>query len=190
MKIGLFFGSFDPIHIGHLIVANMVYEMSVMDQIWFIVSPQNPFKENKTLLDEFDRFDLVNLAIRDHDHFRSRDVEFNLPRPNYTIDTMTYIKSRYLDHEFKLIVGEDNLVQFKKWKNYQEILTQYGIIIYPRKVNLETPLINHENVELISAPRLDISASQIRQMLRAGKVPKYLVPEEVLKLIELKKYYT
>ena len=190
MKIGLFFGSFDPIHIGHLIVANMVYEMSVMDQIWFIVSPQNPFKKNKTLLDEFDRFDLVNLAIRGHYNFRSHDIEFNLPRPNYTIDTMTYIKSRYLDHDFKLIVGEDNLVQFKKWKNYQEILNQYGIIIYPRKVNLETPLINHENVELISAPRLDISASQIRQMLREGKVPKYLVPEEVLKLIELKKYYT
>ena len=189
MKIGLFFGSFDPIHIGHLIVANMVYEMTVMDQIWFVVSPQNPFKKNKTLLHENDRFDLVNLAIRDHLYFKVSDIEFNLSRPSYTIDTMIYLESLYLDYEFKLIIGEDNLVQFKNWKNYQEILSKYGIIIYPRKVSLETPSINHENVILISAPRVDISASHIRKMLQEGKVPKYLVPEEVLKLIELKKYY-
>ena len=190
MKIGLFFGSFNPIHIGHLIVANMVYEMTDMNQIWFVVSPQNPFKKNKTLLHEFDRLDLVNAAIQDHYHFKAHDIEFSLPRPSYTINTITHLRSRYADHEFKLIIGEDNLVQFTKWKNYQEILNQHGIIVYPRKVNIETPSINHENVEWISAPLLDISASHIRQMLKEGKVPKYLVPEEVLKLIELKEHYT
>ena len=190
MKIGLFFGSFDPIHIGHLIVANTVYEMTAMDQIWFVVSPQSPFKKNKTLLHEIDRFDLVKLAIRDHLYFKASDIEFNLPRPSFSIDTMMYLKSRYLDYEFKLIMGEDNLILFKKWKNYQEILNQFGIIIYPRKVSFEVPSINHENVVLISAPGFDISASYIRKMLQEGKVPKYLVPEEVLKLIELKRYYT
>ena len=190
MKIGLFFGSFDPIHIGHLIVANTVYEMTVMDQIWFVVSPQNPFKKNKTLLHEIDRFDLVKLAIRDQLHFKASDVEFSLPRPSYTINTMMYLRSRYLNYEFKLIMGEDSLVQFKKWKNYHEILDQYGIIIYPREVSFKAPSINHENVVLISAPRVGISASHIRQMLQEGKIPKYLVPEEVLRLIELKKYYT
>jgi nicotinate-nucleotide adenylyltransferase len=190
MKIGLFFGSFNPIHIGHLIVANMVYEMTDMNQIWFVVSPQNPFKKNKTLLHEFDRLDLVNAAIRDHHHFKAHDIEFSLPRPSHTINTITHLKSRYADHEFKLIIGEDNLGQFTKWKNYQEILNQHGIIVYPRKVTIETPLVNHENIEWISAPLLDISASHIRQMLKEGKVPKYLVPEEVLKLIELKEHYT
>ena len=189
MKIGLFFGSFNPIHTGHLIVANSVYEMTGMNQIWFIVSPQNPFKKNKNLLHEFDRFDLVNAAIRDHYYFRAHDIEFGLPKPSYTIDTITHLKSRYLDHEFKLIIGEDNLVQFKKWKSYQEILNQHGIIVYPRKVDIKVPLINHESVESISAPLIDISASQIRFLLKKGKSPKYLVPEEVLKLIELKKYY-
>ena len=190
MKIGLFFGSFDPIHIGHLIVANTVYEMTAMDQIWFVVSPQNPFKKNKTLLHEIDRFDLVKLAIRDNLYFKASDVEFSLPRPSYTINTMMYLKSRYLNYEFNVIMGEDSLVQFKKWKNYHEILDQYGIIIYPREVSSKASSINHENVVLISAPRVDISASYIRQMLQEGKIPKYLVPEEVLGLIELKKYYT
>ena len=190
MKIGLLYASFDPIHIGHLIVANAVYETTVMDRIWFVVSPQNPFKKNKILLQEIDRFDLVTLAIRDHSYFKASDIEFNLPRPSYTIDTMIYLESLYLDYEFKLIMGEENLDQYRKWKNYQEILSQYGIIIYPRKVSLEAPLINHENVILISAPRVDISASYIRKMLQEGKAPRYLVPEEVLKLIELKKYYS
>ena len=164
--------------------------MKVMDHVWFVETPQKPFKKNKTLLHEIDRFDLVNLAIRDHLFFKASDIEFNLPRPSYTIDTMRYLKSLYLDYEFKLILGEDNYVQFKKWKNYQEILSQYGIIIYPRKVSLEAPSINNENVIFISAPRVDISASHIRKLLQEGKVPKFLVPEEVLKLIELKKYYT
>ena len=131
-EIGLFFGSFNPIHTGHMIIANLVKETTSVEEVWFIVSPQNPFKKNKNLLHEFDRLDMVNAAIADDYQFRSSDVEFNMPRPSYTIDTLTVLQEKHPDKKFKLIIGEDNLASFPKWKNHDKILEHFGLIVYPR----------------------------------------------------------
>ena len=188
MKVGLFFGSFNPIHMGHMIVAQVIRELTEIEEIWFIVSPQNPFKKNKNLLHEFDRIDMVRAAISDDYYFRASDIEFNMPRPSYTVDTLTYLSEKHPNHEFKLVIGEDNLSSFHKWKNYQVILENYGLIVYPRP-NSEPSDLVHEKVQLVNAPQIDISATLIRQMIRDGKSPKYLIPEAVINLINAKKFY-
>ncbi|MCK5370904.1 MAG: nicotinate (nicotinamide) nucleotide adenylyltransferase, partial [Cyclobacteriaceae bacterium] len=126
MEIGLYFGSFNPIHVGHLIIAQAVLDLSKLDEVWFIVSPQNPLKQNKTLLHEFDRYDMVKLAIENNDRFKVSDIEFNMPRPSYTIDTLTYLKERHHGHRFRLIIGGDNLTIFPKWKNSERIIKDFG----------------------------------------------------------------
>ena len=188
-EVGLFFGSFNPIHTGHMIVANLVKETTSVQEVWFVVSPQNPFKKNRNLLHEFDRLDLVIAAISDDYNFRVSDVEFNMPRPSYTIDTMAYLREKHPEIKFKLIIGEDNLVSFKKWKNYEEILNQFGLIVYPRPNTPETDLIDHKNVELIEAPKIDISATLIRKLVGGGKSIKYLVPEVVEERIKVKGFF-
>lgn len=190
MKIGLFFGSFNPIHIGHLIIANTIYEYSDLNEIWFVVSPQNPHKRNsKSLIHEFDRLDMVELAIEDQPNFKALDIEFRMPKPNYTIDTLIYLQEKYPDHKFSLIIGEDNLTSFTSWKNYQMILDHYGLIVYPRPSSRQSNVKNHPNVKLIEAPRLDISASFIRKCIRDNKSVRYLVPEKVLQFIRDRKLY-
>ncbi len=188
MRVGLFFGSFNPIHMGHLIVAQAVREMTDLDEVWFVVSPQNPFKKNKTLLHEFDRLDMVKAAIEDNYNFRASDIEFNMPRPSYTIDTLVYLKEKHPQHHFKLLIGEDNLVSFHKWKNYKSILSDYGLIVYPRPHNGRIEQV-FDNVLQVDAPKIDISATLIRKLIKEGKSPKYLLPEKVLDLVKSRKYY-
>lgn len=189
MKIGLFFGSFNPIHVGHLIIANSVANFSDIDQVWFVVSPQNPFKKNLSLLHEFDRLTMVERAIADNSKLKTSDVEFNMPKPSYTIDSLSILADKYPQHEFIIIMGEDNLVQFKNWKNYEKILEFYNIYVYPRP---NTPLHefrNHEKIKFIEAPLLEISATYIRKNIKENKSIKYLVTEPVEDYINLKKFY-
>lgn len=188
MQIGLFFGSFNPIHTGHLIVAQTIRELTDLDEIWFVVSPQNPFKKNKKLLHEFDRLDMVRAAIDDNYSFKASDIEFNMPKPSYTIDTLIYLSEKYPNHGFKLLIGEDNLANFHKWKNHQKILDEYGLIVYPRP-NSEKSDLKYENVNFVEAPKIDISATLIRSMIKQGKSPKYLIPDEVHEIINAKKFY-
>ncbi|MCE7062752.1 nicotinate (nicotinamide) nucleotide adenylyltransferase [Dyadobacter sp. CY343] len=189
MKIGLFFGSFNPIHIGHLIIANTMHATTDLEQIWFIVSPQNPFKKNSSLLHEFDRFDLVQRAISDNPAFKASDMEFHMPKPSYTIDTLIRIQEKFPQHQFKLIMGEDNLAQFPNWKNYEQILEYTGLYVYNRPNSKKHIFGNHLAVKFIEAPLLDISATFIRTSLKNGVSIKYLVPESVEQLIKIKKFY-
>jgi len=189
VKVGLFFGSFNPIHTGHMIIASVVKETTDVDEVWFIVSPQNPFKKNKNLLHEFDRLDMVRAAISDDYAFKASDVEFNMTKPSYTIDTLTLLSEKYAEVDFKLIIGEDNLISFPRWKNHEAILQYFGLIVYPRPRSINSELRHHENVQFIEAPEIDISATLIRKLIRDGKSIKYLVPNSVEGLIKLKKYF-
>jgi nicotinate-nucleotide adenylyltransferase len=189
MKIGLFFGSFNPIHIGHLVIANTMATSTDLEQVWFIVSPQNPFKKNNALLHEFDRYTMVERAIADNHKLKVSDIEFSLAKPSYTIDTLTVLADKYPEHEFVLIMGEDNLVQFEKWKNFEKILEFYKIYVYPRPNTPQHNYSHHTSVKFVEAPLLDISATYIRKRLQEHKNIKYLVTEPVEAFIELKKFY-
>lgn len=189
MKIGLFFGSFNPIHIGHLIIANTMASATDLEQIWFVVSPHNPFKKSSSLLHEFDRYDLVQRAIADNPVFRVTDIEFHMPKPSFTIDTLIRMQEKYPQHEFKLIMGEDNLAQFPNWKNYQQILDYTGLYVYPRPDAKKHTFAEHPAVRFVNAPLLDISATFIRGCIKDGQSIRYLVPEPVEQLIKIKKYY-
>lgn len=189
MKVGLFFGSFNPIHVGHLILANAMVENAELDQVWFVVSPQNPFKRKNNLLHEFDRFSMVRQAIADNPKFNASDIEFQMPKPSYTSDTLAWLTDKYPQHQFVLIIGEDNLKNFHKWKNHKNILEHYGLLVYPRPNALKVDLLNHPNVRLIDAPQVEISATFIRNAIKKDKSIKYLVPEEVEAFIKLKKFY-
>ncbi len=188
-SVGLFFGSFNPIHVGHLIIANTILEEGIIDEVWFVVSPQNPFKKQNSLAHEFDRFDLVEAAIADHYQMKATNIEFQMPKPSYTSDTLAYLTDKYPDHKFKLIIGQDNLKSFPKWKNYEVILSQYGLLVYPRPNSKPSDLENHPNVKFVEAPQLDISATFIRKAIKNNRSVKYLVPEVVLERIKSKKLY-
>jgi nicotinate-nucleotide adenylyltransferase len=188
-KIGLFFGSFNPIHTGHLIIANIMAENTDLHKVWFVVSPQNPLKPSKGLLHEFDRYDMVKAAIADNYRMEVSDVEFNLPKPSYTIHTLTHLHEKFPDKEFKLIIGEDNLESLPRWKNYEQILEQYGLYVYPRPHVTNSDLKRHGHVRMIEAPLLDISATYIRNCIKDNKSIRYLVPEPVEQLIRLKQFY-
>jgi len=187
MKVGLYFGSFNPIHIGHLIIGNFIANNTELEQVWFVVSPQNPLKKSSTLLNEYDRLYLVQKAIENNYKFRVFDIEFKLPRPSYTIDTLTYIKEKYPQHNFSLIIGSDSLKNIHKWKNSQFLLSNYSFYVYERpgfEVKKTGP-----NINVLKAPLLEISSTEIRNMIRAGKSAQYLVPEKVLEEIEKNSYY-
>ena len=189
MKVGLFFGSFNPIHIGHLIIANTMVEASDLDQVWYIISPQNPLKSSASLAHEFDRYDMVEAAIADNHKLKVSDIEFNMPKPSYTVDTLAYLADNYEDHHFSLIIGEDNLQSFPKWKNYKAIVDNYGLYVYPRPDGKKSELEDHPNVRWIKAPILDISATFIRKSIKGGKSVQYLLPEGSLQIIESRKLY-
>ncbi|HTF19337.1 MAG TPA: nicotinate (nicotinamide) nucleotide adenylyltransferase, partial [Chryseolinea sp.] len=169
MKIGLFFGSFNPIHIGHLIIANLMVEASDLQKVWFVVSPQNPLKPAKGLLHEFDRYDMVRAAVYENYKLDVSDVEFHLPKPSYTIHTLVHLKEKHPDKEFRVIVGEDNLSNFTRWKNHRQILDLYGLYVYPRPGTQLSELRSHPNVTIVEAPLLDISATFIRERIRKGQ---------------------
>ena len=196
MNIGLLFGSFNPIHVGHLIIANTMAENTELNKVWFVVSPQNPFKPQKSLLHEFDRFDMVKAAIADNYKLEATDIEFHLPRPSYTIDTLTHLTERNPGKTFRVIIGEDNLVNFEKWKNYEQILDRYGLCVYPRQAGhggqasvTNSELKRHANVKMVEAPLLDISATYIRNCIKENKSIRYLVPEPVETMIRTKQFY-
>jgi nicotinate-nucleotide adenylyltransferase len=190
MKIGLFFGSFNPIHVGHLIIANTMATSTDLEQVWFVVSPQNPFKKNKSLLHEFDRFDMVEMAISDNPLLKATDAEFHMPKPSYTIDTLVRLQEKFPQHQFKLIMGEDNLSQFRKWKNYDKILEYVGLYVYPRPNVAAHDFEDHPAVRFIPAPLLDISATFIRESIRKNRSIKYLVPEAVEEMVHRRKFYS
>lgn len=189
MKIGLYFGTFNPIHNGHLAIANIMANDTDLDKVWLIVSPQNPFKSNDTLLPEYDRFEMVRLSIYDDYNLDASDIEFKLPKPSYTVDTLAYIREKYPDHQFSLIIGEDNLSHFHKWKNYEQILNHHDLLVYPRNNAKETELKDHPKVHMVPAPLLDISATYIRNAIKEGRSVKYLIPNEVIEYIDSKGLY-
>lgn len=187
MLIGLYFGSFNPVHIGHLIIANHLLTSSVVSKVWFVVSPQNPLKEQTQLLNEYHRLHLLRLAIEDNVNFSASDIEFHLPRPSYTIDTLTYLTEKNKDKEFAVIMGSDSYQNLPRWKNWQTLLAHYKIFVYNRPgYNVSQP---HPNVTVLEAPLLQISATHIRELLRQKKSIKYLVPEKVEREILAERYY-
>lgn len=191
-KIGLFFGSFNPIHIGHLILANYILEHSDMDELWFVVSPQNPFKEKKSLLKDHNRLDMVQLAVKNYPKMRASNVEFSLPQPSYTINTLTYLHEKYPDYSFSLIMGEDNLVSLHKWKNAETLIKNHHLIVYPRIFEGEkkdSDLLQHENISLIKAPVIELSATEIRNMIRTGKNVRPMLPPEVFEYLDGSSFY-
>ena len=191
-KIGLFFGSFNPIHIGHLILGNYILENSDMDELWFVVSPQNPFKDKKSLLNDHNRLDMVQLAVKNYPKMRASNVEFSLPKPSYTIDTLTYLKEKYPDYSFALIMGEDNLDSLPKWKNSEKLIADYQIIVYPRTFEGEKKAheyLQHENISLVNAPIIELSATEIRKMIKEGKNVRPMLPPEVFDYLDGSNFY-
>ena len=188
-KTGLFFGSFNPIHNGHLMIAAYMAEFAGIDQVWFVVSPHNPLKEKQTLLADYHRLAMVNLAIEDDDRFRSSSIEFKLPQPSYTIDTLTYLHEKHPKKEFVLIGGGDMLTSLHKWKNYQALLDQYKIYLYPRPGAAPTPFDNHPSITFTDTPLIDISSSFIREAIGKGKNMRYFLPEKVWKYIGEMNFY-
>lgn len=185
----MYFGSFNPIHVGHLAIANAVLDEAGLREVWFVLSPQNPFKEQKNLLPDHHRLQILKVAIEDNPRFRACDIEFSLPRPSYTSLTLAHLGERYPDKDFCLIMGADNLASFDKWRNYQNIIDNYDIYVYPRHNSTQTPWNNHQHVHFISAPMMDISASYIRESIKNGKSVKYILTEPVLKYIEEMNFY-
>lgn len=189
MKIGLFFGSFNPIHMGHMIIANLMAETTDLKKVWFVVSPQNPFKTGKGLLHEHDRYDMVRAAIFDNYKLEVSDIEFHLPKPSYTIHTLVHLHEKNPDKAFKIIIGEDNLEGFMRWKNAERILEDYGLYVYPRPNAQLSKLKQHPNVKMVEAPMLDMSATFIRSCIRKGQSIRYLVPDPVEEMIRTKGFY-
>lgn len=181
--IGLLFGSFNPVHIGHLMLSQYLLEYSGLDQIWFVVSPQNPFKRKKTLLQDHHRYELVRIAVDDNPRMEVSNIEFRMPKPSYTIDTLTYLTEKHPHHEFRLICGSDILPTFHKWKNYEEIIEHYRVMVYNRPGDWEHPYHNNPSFEFINAPRFDISASFIRDGIKNGKDLRYFLPDAVYRYI-------
>jgi nicotinate-nucleotide adenylyltransferase len=188
MNIGLYFGSFNPIHIGHLIIGSFIANNEEVDQVWFVVSPQNPFKTSAMLLNEYHRLHLVQLAIEGDPLLRASDIEFKLPRPSYTIDTLVYLSEKYPQHTFSVIIGSDSYQNLPKWKNTEIILRDYSIYVYQRPA-FEQKQAKEKNVRFLTAPLLDISATSIRKAVQEGKSIRYLVPEKVREEIERNNYY-
>ncbi|MEM0995126.1 MAG: nicotinate (nicotinamide) nucleotide adenylyltransferase, partial [Bacteroidota bacterium] len=183
-KIGLFFGSFNPIHVGHLVIANFMATQTHLDQVWLVVSPQNPLKTKKSLAKDHDRLNLVRLATEDNPMLRVSDIEFNLPKPSYTIDTLTFLQEKYPNEQFALIMGGDNLASLHKWKNYERLLDDYDIYVYQRPNYALGELIEHDHVHIMEAPLMQISASYIRRCIAEKKSIRYLVPRVVQEEIE------
>ncbi|MFM7017510.1 nicotinate (nicotinamide) nucleotide adenylyltransferase [Flavobacterium sp.] len=191
MKIGLYFGTFNPIHVGHLIIANHMAENSDLEQIWLVVTPHNPHKQKNTLLDDYQRLHLVHLATEDYPKIKPSDIEFKLAQPNYTVHTLAHLKDHFPQHEFSLIMGEDNLNSLHKWKNFEYILENHDLYVYPRvSVNEENnDLLNHARVHKVAAPIVEISSTFIRENIKNKKNFRPLLPEKVWEYIDHNNLY-
>jgi nicotinate-nucleotide adenylyltransferase len=190
MRIGLYFGSFNPIHHGHLIIANYVLEHTDLDQIWFVVSPQNPLKPSNSLLNEYHRLFLVQASIEGENRLRASDIEFKLPKPSYTVDTLAYLQEKYPSHEFSIVMGSDSFQNLPKWKNYHWLLQHFPVYVYRRPAHESLPSFpDAKKIIVLEAPLLPISATHIRKSIKEGKSIRYLVPEAVREEIERNGYY-
>lgn len=191
MKIGLYFGTFNPIHVGHLTIANHLAEHSDLDQIWFVVTPLSPFKKKSSLLDNYQRLEIVHLATKDYKKLKPSDIEFGLKQPNYTIDTLTYLFEKFPKYDFSLIMGEDNLKSFHKWKNYELILENHHIYVYPRisEGKIETQFDKHPKIHHVAAPIMEISSTFIRKEIKIGNNVRPMLPEHVWKYIDEMNFY-
>lgn len=201
MKVGLYFGTFNPIHVGHLIIANYMVDRTELDQVWLVVSPQNPLKDKKSLLADYHRLALVRIGVENNYNLRASDIEFNLPKPSYTITTLAYLKEKYQDYEFSLIMGEDNLRTLHKWKNYEELLNNHKLFVYPRPLTMkeeelrskgivEKRIIQHKNIVMCNdVPVMKISSSFIRKSIKEGKDVRYLLTEDVNKYLDEMNFY-
>jgi nicotinate-nucleotide adenylyltransferase len=189
MKVGLFFGSFNPVHTGHLIIANYMANFTNLDEVWMVVSPHNPFKDKRKLTNMYDRLEMTRLATENSEHIKVSDIEFGLPQPSYTIDTLTYLQEKYPGRAFSLIMGADNLSSLKKWKNYEVLLANYKIYVYPRPGFDVSEWLNHPSISLTDTPNMEISSTFIRNAIKEGKNVQYFVPDQVLEFIESKNMY-
>lgn len=189
MLTGLYFGSFNPIHNGHLMLANYLVEYGGIGELWFVISPQNPFKEKKSLLPDYQRLELVHRAVDDFKKFRACDVEFSLPKPSYTIDTLTYLKEKYPNKEFCLIIGSDNVERFPRWKNAQQIIDNYHILIFPRKDCPVGDFANYPNVHIVDAPLIEVSSTFIRESIANGKDVRFYMPPKVWEYVDDMNFY-
>ncbi|MGJ1433890.1 nicotinate (nicotinamide) nucleotide adenylyltransferase [Sphingobacterium spiritivorum] len=189
-KVGLFFGSFNPVHVGHLIIANYMANHTALDEVWFVVSPQNPFKKKASLADPYDRLEMVNLAIEDTENLRCSNIEFNLPVPSYTIDTLVHLSEKYPDKQFHLIMGQDNLESLQKWKNIDIILRDYHIYVYPRPGYNSGDLKDHPSITITDTPLMELSSTFIRKAIQEGKDIKFFTPDKVIEFIDKKGLYS
>jgi len=189
-RIGLFFGSFNPIHTGHLIIAEYMATRTDLEQVWFVVSPHNPLKLRSTLANDFDRLHMVQLAIDDNPRLKASNIEFSLPKPSYTIDTMVYLHEKYPQHQFSLIMGSDNLGSISKWKNYELLLERYTIHVYKREgIPIDQSLIPTADIRIYDVPMLDISSTYIRQSIADGLSIRYMVPESIYQFLDGSRLY-
>jgi len=189
-EIALYFGSFNPIHVGHLAIANYIVEFTSVNQLWFVVTPQNPHKKKVKLLNDFDRLELAYRATENDDRFEVSDIEFYLQKPSYTVETLAYLKDRHPGHRFKIIMGSDNLENFHKWKNYETIVENYGVIVYPRPGFDRSKVRSHPNISIAeNAPLMEISSSFIRRAIKAGKDVRHFLPPNVHGYIEEMNFY-
>lgn len=189
LKVGLYFGTYNPIHIGHLAIANYMVAFTAIDQLWFVVSPHNPHKKKTNLLDDYQRLEMVHRAVDGDERFRVSNIEFNLPKPSYTIDTLAYLKDKHPDYHFKILMGSDNLENFHKWKNYETIVENYGIIVYPRPGFDKTEYKPHPNITLANAPLMDISSTFIRKAIHDGKDVRHFLPPNTREYLEEMNFY-
>jgi nicotinate-nucleotide adenylyltransferase len=191
MKIGLYFGTFNPIHIGHLVIANHLAEYSDLNQIWFVVTPQSPFKVKQSMLDNYQRLEMVYRATKEYEKLKPSDIEFNLPQPNYTVNTLAYLQEKHPNYEFSLIMGEDNLKGFHKWKNYEWILLNHKIYVYPRLSEgvVATKFEDHPQIHKVDAPIMELSSTFIRNAIKQGKNVKPMLPEHVWEYLDEMNFY-
>ena len=191
MKVGLYFGTFNPIHVGHLIIANHLAENSDLDEIWMVVTPHNPLKKKAGLLEDYHRLHMIHLATENYPKIKPSDIEFKLPQPNYTINTLVHLKEKYPKHEFSLIMGEDNLKSLKKWKNYEVIVNNYNLYVYPRISEDIVPeeFINHPNIYKVDAPIVELSSTFIRNGIKEGKNIRPMIATKVWEYIDHNLFY-
>ncbi|HEX8514986.1 MAG TPA: nicotinate (nicotinamide) nucleotide adenylyltransferase [Bacteroidia bacterium] len=189
MKVGLFFGSFNPIHVGHMVLANYMLEFTDLDKVWFVISPHNPLKNKSSLLHERHRLQMVQAAVEDNPRLKASDAEFKLPQPSYTVNTLAHLKEKYPENNFVLIMGEDNLSTFHKWKNYEEILKYHEIYVYPRHGTPGTDLSAHAQIKKVNAPQIELSSTMIRNAIKEKKDVRYFVPASVWEYMKEMHFY-
>ena len=185
----LYFGTYNPVHVGHMIIGQFIYENSNAKELWYVVSPQNPFKKNQTILDDRQRLHMVNLAINDPYHVKASDIEFNLPKPSYTAVTLAHLSEKHPDKKFAIVMGSDNLVNFHKWKNYESILEHHQIIVYPRKGKETDRYESHRNVHRIVAPEIELSSTMIRNGIKERRDVSQMLPFRVWEYLDSNSFY-